>query len=382
MPIKKIHLKKHLINKFLIKIQFLLLFLLLFYYTANGTPQAPDYLFYEDNKLILRTGWGHPSPLETYYSQNNIEYPFEMLSTGNYRGFVAFWEVKNNKLYLREIWVGIEKHRATKFVKIPQTDTISSDTLIHASWFSGIIECDTYRLANYKKYNITYYFQIREGNVIDIQALTYKDKKLINKNKRKNIRNKKLLKKENMLKMNDNYVSYYYRLHEKDTIVNKNEGGYFVGKNGVRPILLFYDNKHTKWPYNWENLEKSGAPNCKWIIEDNKIFLTKIYLYSGTSFYSIDKDSIELNILFNQKANENKVLGAWVSGIFLITFGDFFADERLSDYKEFKASKYTFLRINKGIINEQYTVSSDFNFKEIPEKTEPGLKKIIEDFGD
>jgi len=59
----------------------------------NATEQVPDYLHFKGLKLTLSTGWGHPSPLQTYYSQNNIDYPFTMLSTANYRGHVAIWEI-------------------------------------------------------------------------------------------------------------------------------------------------------------------------------------------------------------------------------------------------------------------------------------------------
>lgn len=80
-----------------------------------ATEQEPDFLYYNGKELTLSTGWGHPSPLETYYSQNNIEYPFTMLSTANYRGHVAIWEISDQKLFLKEIHVEKAKYNPEKF---------------------------------------------------------------------------------------------------------------------------------------------------------------------------------------------------------------------------------------------------------------------------
>lgn len=33
---------------------------------AFATQQVPDILHYNDLKISVSTGWGHPSPLETY----------------------------------------------------------------------------------------------------------------------------------------------------------------------------------------------------------------------------------------------------------------------------------------------------------------------------
>ena len=79
-----------------------------------ATKQVPDYLNYKNKKLTLNTGWGHPSPLQAYYYQNNLEYPFTWSSTANYRGHIAIWEISDNKLFLKEIQIDKEKYKPEK----------------------------------------------------------------------------------------------------------------------------------------------------------------------------------------------------------------------------------------------------------------------------
>jgi hypothetical protein len=346
----------------------------------KATEQQPDILRYKNLELLLNTGWGHPSPLETYYSQNNIEYPFSMLHTANYRGHIATWEIENEKFFIREIRIEKEKYKPAQFHVKSKTDSLSNKDKVFADWFSGVIECELRGQKDRWKAEASYYFHIRNGIVVHTQILTEKDFKRIEKISEKDTTDRELMAKYSMVMLNRNYIAYYFRLHENDTIIFDNKGGYLSGNKGLSPILMYYSNNHINWPFNWENLEKNGAPNCKWIIEDKKLYLVDLNLYSGLGFYSIDKESIDLKLLFTNKVENNKVFGDWVSGVFLIQLGKEIEDEKFPEYKEFKASEYTYLRINNGIVVEMYTVSSDLDFKNIPENTEPGLIKIIEDF--
>jgi len=79
---------------------------------ASATEQVPDILYADGLRLSLRTGWGHPSPLQTYYYQSRLTYPFNGSSTANYRGHVATWKIVEGKLYLTG--VGIERYEPNK----------------------------------------------------------------------------------------------------------------------------------------------------------------------------------------------------------------------------------------------------------------------------
>ena len=353
--------------------------------TAIATMQEPDILRYSNLKLSLSTGWGHPSPLETYYYQNSIDYPFSMLSTANYRGHVAVWKIYKDKLYLTEIRIDKSFEPQNFKVYKPQDFDVRSmsspplkDDEVFADWFSGILECHTGYKIGHTKY---YYFHVRNGLVIGHEIVTQQDQQKIRNTSNKKDLSDELKSKLKMLTLNENYIAYYYRLHEEDTIKHKQKIDLLgTGSKGLSPILAFYDNNHLKWPYNWENMEKSGAPHCKWLIKDNKLYLTSVELYSGLKFDSVDKEKIELTTLFKEKAQNGVVYADWVSGVYLIKpesesiFGD------ASKQKDNKSMESTIVRIKDGLLIESFTVPSDFDIDKMPGDINPKLKQIIEDY--
>ena len=274
----------------------------------KATEQMPDYLYFGNKKLILHTGWGHPSPLQTYYYQNNLDYPFQVLSTANYRGHVAIWEITDGKLYLKEIQIRKDSFAPTKYNVKSQKADFNQDNSVFADWFSGVISC---RDKN------SYYFHIRYGEVIDTQILSEKDYKKIRGISKKDTSNHELMNKYFMLLLNQNYISYYFRLNEDDEISMNDKQGRFNNRIGYSPLLEFYSNDHMQWAYNWENFEKNGAPHCKWIIMGDEIYLEDIQLYSGSGFYEIEKDSVNLEDIFNENIANNKVFADWLNGIYI-----------------------------------------------------------------
>jgi len=344
-----------------------------------ATEQEPDFLYYNGKELTLSTGWGYPSPLETYYSQNDIEYPFTMLSTANYRGHIAIWDISDDKLFLKEIQVEKAKYKPEKFKVKSQSDSLSYKDKVFADWFTGVIIGEERNKKNYWKVVKSYYFYVKHGKVVDIQELTEKDFKQIENISEKDTSNHDLMAKYSMLYLNNNYISYYFRIHGNDTIKFDTKGGYLSGNSGLSPVLLYFSNDHTKWPYNWENFEKSGAPFCTWIIENDSLLLTNIELHTGTGFYSIDKYSVDLKEIFPNRIIDKKVFGDWISEIYVVRHGKNEEDENLPGYFEFKPSELTYMRLKNGIVLEKYTVPADFDFKNLPANTDDGLKKILDE---
>ncbi|MDL2231929.1 hypothetical protein LJB85_04265 [Porphyromonadaceae bacterium OttesenSCG-928-L07] len=358
----------------------LLLLLLFGFYKTYATEQIPDILFYGKEKLVLATGWGHPSPLQTYYRQNDLKYPFTMESTANYRGHVATWEIVDNKFFLRTIHADGTDNKPEKFNVKSKTDTVEvADSQVFADWFSGVLHCYAKKGAKSEKVNTDYYFYVRNGNVVNVQKIGRDDYNRIRNISEKDTSDHSLMDKYSMLILNNNYISYYFRLNDEDTIVIKNKGGYLSAGSDYGPLLQLYSNDHMKWPYNWENFEKSGAPHCKWVVDGDRIFLEQLELHTGTDFYRIDKHPISLDILFKEKIENGRVFGDWISGIYIVKYGKNKPDKLIPDYVTFKISGYTFLRIKEGIVEEAYTVSDKFNIGDPPKGTEPGLKKIIEE---
>jgi hypothetical protein len=358
----------------IIKIIFFLILTLLIQTKVTATDQVPDYLYYQDEKLTLRTGWGHPSPLQTYYTQNNIDYPFTPFSTANYRGHVAVWEIANDKFYLKEIQIEENIYLPKTYGVKSQSDSLSIKEEVFADWFSGVVVGEQRNKDNYWEVEKTYYFHIRYGVIVDVQELTEKDYKNISEI---DSLDDELMAKQSMLELNSNYIAYYYRLHGNDTITFDTKGGYLKDNSGLSPILSYFSNDHMRWPFNWENLEKSGAPFCTWNIENDSLFLTKLELHTGTGFNSIDKHTVELAELFPEKTKNDNVFGNWISGAFIVHHGKNVEDEEIAGYYKFKASRYTCMRIDEGIVLEKHTVAVDFNFRNIPNDTDEGLKNII-----
>ena len=338
---------------------------------AMATEQMPDYLYYENKKLALHTGWGHPSPLQTYYSQNNLDYPFAMLSTANYRGHVAIWKIVDNKLYLKEIKIREELYTPKEYNISSKADSLNRNNSVFADWFSGMITC--------REKENSYYFYVRYGEVLNIQILSKKDYKKISKITEKDTSNHKLMDKYYMLVLNDNYISYYFRLNEEDDIIINSKKGRFTAVSGYSPILEFFSNDHMKWPYNWENFEKNGAPNCRWSVSDNNIYLDEIYLHSGTGFYEIRKDSIKLEDIFSYEVSNNTVFASWLNGVYTIKHGAEKEDPIFPALKKFTPTEFVYLRIENGVIIESYTVPGSFDFRDISEDIEPGLKRILDE---
>ena len=346
-----------------------------------ATEQVPDILLYNKMELTLSTGWGHPSPLQTYFYQNNLKSPFHVLSTANYRGHIATWIIQNDHFFLKTIKIRDSIFNAQKFNIKSKKDTTISENLIFADWFSGIIECQLRDKKNYWNIVKSYYFHIKYGRVIEVQEVSENDFKKIQKISVNDTSDRILMKKYKILYMNQNYISYYFRLSENDKIILDSEECLLnTGVEKLSPIYGFFNNNHLDWLYNWENYKMCGAPHCTWIVDSSKIYLRDLTLYSGLNFESIAKQVINLDVLFKNVIN-NKVFANWINGILLIKHGDEKEDELLKGYKEFVSTKYTYLRIKDGVIVEKYTIPADFNYRKMAEKDiDAGLKKIIEEY--
>ncbi len=364
-------------NKHMEKILSFLVFIFLSLNLTFATEQESDILCYNKEKLALEIGWGHPSPLETYYQQKNIKYPFQMLHTANYRGHIATWKIENEKFYIIEVAIEEEKHKPQKF-KIKSSDkSLSTENEVFADWFSGIIVCQKKK----KNWETEYsrYFYIKNGKIQKTVKLTTEDFKRIHNLTDKDTSDLELMNSYSMLYLNQSYISYYFRMYDKETITVNEKKGYITGKNGNSIILEYFDNDHMKWIYNWENFEINGAPNGIWEIEKNKLYLKSINLHTGLEFDGAEKIVINLSDVFRDMEKKNdKILVDWASGIYLITYGEESKNEL--DFEIFKQTEFTLLRIKNGVIEESRTIPSDFNFKNPPKDTDEILKKLIEDY--
>ncbi|MDI6449311.1 hypothetical protein [Anaerobaca lacustris] len=375
------------------KLTFRILILLAVSGTGLATMQVPDVLHYDDIETKLRTDWVYLSPLETYYHENRLEYPFVAHSTGNYRGHVAVWRIESDEFYLSEIRIGdyihdptggykyvVESYEPNEYGVVSKTRPASESGEVFADWFSGILDCyvkigDAY---------VSYLFQIRDGNVVDTQIITSEDYDILSEPATRPLWSEALKAKYRMLILSDNYVTYYYRLSEDDEIEYEGLNSRLAtGYERLSPLFGFYGDRHLNWPYNWENLDKCGAPHCRWRIEDDKLCIAGIELYSGLSYYGIDTEELNLTTLFGDRVIDGVVDANWVSGVYRIKHG--YATEQDAGwpgytFTVFHVTGYTFVRIEQGRLTESYSVPKDFNPAKLPDDADPGLIRIVEDY--
>jgi hypothetical protein len=157
---------------------FAILIVLILPAISLATHQMPDVLFYDDLKLSLSTGWGYPSPLETYYHQKRIVRPFRSFSTAHLRGHVAVWKIVDANLYLTEIRIGgefdlnthkfsFESYEPNNFGVRSNSTEPTEDGHVLADWFSGILQCHPAYAGVYG----SYYFHVRNGKIVGTQII-------------------------------------------------------------------------------------------------------------------------------------------------------------------------------------------------------------------
>ena len=111
-----------------------LILILLFSGTVFATQQIQDQVIFYDKAGTIETSL-FPTPLERYFYENKIPYPFKMHGTANYRGHVAIWEVTQNQMYLVKVLVDKKEIILNEF--FPKIYQVAGK--IKASWFTGML---------------------------------------------------------------------------------------------------------------------------------------------------------------------------------------------------------------------------------------------------
>lgn len=147
---------------------FFVLFFLINTFSIFSTQQTMDNFSVNDKKYSLLTHWKFKSPLEIFYLNSEYSSPFQMISSCNYRGFIADWEVVDSKLYLtnvlvpEETWSG-DFHKNVPLKKIFYSYVESEK--VHAIWFTGVLKC-------FSKTEVVY-LKIESGEVKKKQTFTW-----------------------------------------------------------------------------------------------------------------------------------------------------------------------------------------------------------------
>ena len=117
---------------------------------AWGTAQAPDILLLDGKEQALNT-----NPLSAWLQGHPDRLPRDGVhSTGNWRGYVATWEISQGRLWLRKVTVeyhlGDDAKGHSRFEDRDVTDRLfPGQRDIVAEWYSGTLIVPTGKLINY-----------------------------------------------------------------------------------------------------------------------------------------------------------------------------------------------------------------------------------------
>ena len=150
-----------------------------------ATAQAPDFLFVDGGVYPL-----YSNPLEERYDKGQRPdfqaYP-DGDSTGNWRGYIAYWQLRDDRLYL----IGIDTYLGGKKVFLPQLfpDGVI-DGRVAADWFSGELRLPDGKELQYVHmgYGSTYerdiIYTVRAGKVVGRRVIDNTKKPLPNERER------------------------------------------------------------------------------------------------------------------------------------------------------------------------------------------------------
>ncbi len=351
----------------------------------NSTQQFPDHIIIEGEEHSVSTSWGFPTLVELYYSNKGMEPPYWNsgdICSACWRRHTAVYEVRDSLLLVKEIHPsGDFPSVKPPYYKIKSNSyAILPDSSVVADWFTGMLHTYTWeKIKNGKRTKTGYILHVKNGVVQE--SIDGKEIKKISKRLKKGKKlKKKFQEKYKLMQMVSNFQDYHYRSNDQfvDTLYYGKKKGLFA--ISLSPVMELYDNDIDMWPYNWENTETFGSPVCNWILKDSTLYITNLYLQYGANMYIPDQMELELKEIFDDKVKDGKVLADWINGVYIFRFGK--RGEKLSfiDAYEFDTEELGLFRFHNGRLIEEHYVPKDFKFKEIPEDTDPAIKKIIEDY--
>jgi hypothetical protein len=143
---------------------------------VNATAQQPDIIIYKGKKYSLQT-----NPLEEFFKKYPDKRPkTNIISTANWRGYVATFELVDSILFLLDIQIEIDTDKGLK-KKSVISEVFPGKTTVELDWFNGILTLPYGELLNYVHmgYGSTfeYYFllEVRQGKMTKIKDFKCED---------------------------------------------------------------------------------------------------------------------------------------------------------------------------------------------------------------
>lgn len=173
---------------------FIVLIILFLPSIVFSSAQAPDIILYENKVYELFC-----NPLEFLYVKDGgrpyfREKPYNYLSSENWRGYVAFWEIREDSLYLRgiEAWTADSKFaKTTDCRKVDLKEMFGAECVegkVKAVWFTGELRMPDGKMVKYVNAG---YDSMYEKDII----LTVEKGKVVNKKILDNVNEERKIEK-------------------------------------------------------------------------------------------------------------------------------------------------------------------------------------------
>lgn len=112
---------------------FLVALLTVFFHSiVLGTPQIPDKIIYHGKEYKIQTKSNYP--VESYFEKHPDKRP-EPIASSLWRGYVATFEIKGSRLYLKDI----EIRNSESEWKSIRNDLFPNQESLKIDWFTGIL---------------------------------------------------------------------------------------------------------------------------------------------------------------------------------------------------------------------------------------------------
>lgn len=351
--------------------------LMAFCMTTYATNQMSDIFLENGKRFNLFVSWGHPSPLQALYIRTDTKSPFVGYSTANYRGHVATWQISDSAFHLVSVEASDYYHGEYRPDENTRIDTVASpaffgikslsgvapdkDGAVLADWFTGVLEITPTRqdVQNGEADDFVRYIYIRNGKMVKDVTITSMDRVFFEQLKEEEW-DSEMIEKYSMAYLNECYMAFYLRSGLAYDQVNLGKHSGRFPTRDFRPMLmLLYDNDPLQFPFNWENFEKNGAPVCKWMIQNDSLFLCQVTLQSGLDLFKPEEKSVELSELFRQeRILNNRVFAFWMSGEFVVEYGE--EKEGMFGMPEFQIDRKQTITLDSGRVVKSEWSSSAF----------------------
>jgi hypothetical protein len=154
---------------------------------VRATAQASDMLIVQGEEFALNT-----NPLETQLEQKQWKPPEDaVISSANWRGYIATWEIKDDKLFLKEatILVSDPEDEDEYLRKSITSELYPGATEVFANWYTGALIVPDGKMTRYvhmgygSSFDHYQVFRVHAGEIVEQLSMTgaefqaYKEKK-------------------------------------------------------------------------------------------------------------------------------------------------------------------------------------------------------------